>query len=94
MITKQLISTITNIILFIIGLSISIFASIILLTGMDEIWNGFNVQWYLVCVLGLFYSIGISCMIIAINKENRAPKIFRFLTIFFFVSAVVSFMLS
>jgi len=69
---------IENIILFIFGLSLCVFVAIFLITGMDEIWNGHTVWLFGAGIAGLLGSIGISSIIISLNKKRRAPRFFLF----------------
>ena len=85
---------IKNIILFIFGLFLCIFVAIFLTTGMDEIWNGHKLWLFGIGIAGLLGSIGISSIIISLNKKNRAPKIFFILTIISFFMIVVGFIIS
>ncbi|MCK5460091.1 hypothetical protein KAI52_03175 [Candidatus Parcubacteria bacterium] len=58
-----------NYILFIIGFLLCGFTVLFLITGMDEIWNGFNLWWYGIGIAGMLSSVGMLSIIISFNKQ-------------------------
>lgn len=78
---------IINYILFIIGFSFCCFVALFLITGMDEIWNGFNLWWYGIGIAGTIGIIGILSIIISINKQP--PQFIFYLLILFIILIIV-----
>lgn len=82
------------IIIFIFGVIVCLFTLFFIATGMDEIWNGFNIWWYGVGIAGTLASIGIASILISLNKDNRAPRILFFSTLFFIFIGITGFIFS
>lgn len=70
-----------NIILITFGVGLLLFTSFFVFTGFDELWNGINVWWYGVGIAGLMTSIGLTSIIIAIQKSLKAPRILLYTTL-------------
>jgi len=89
---KYSIKKIVNPILFIFGLLLCIFVAVFLITGMDEIWNGYTLWLFGVGIAGFLGSIGISSIIISLSKKKRAPRVFFILSIIFFLVIIIDFL--
>jgi len=84
---------IINVLLFFFGLILCLFDVRFLATGYDEIWNGVNIWWYGLGVAMLLGTIGISSIIISLNKKMRAPGFFFALSIISIAIIIFGFFL-